>query len=47
MILPPDYKEMSNEELLEELTKIYGSEEAANYIFLSLRGTVKPSQPLE
>lgn len=47
MILPPDYKNMFDEELLKELTKIYDNAEAASYVFQSLRGPIKPSQPLE
>lgn len=46
MIAPSNFKEMSDEELLNKLVEIYADTEVAAYLLDVLRGRIKPARPL-
>lgn len=47
MLAPSNYKDLSDEELLKQLTKAYDDAKTAAYVLEILRGRIKPSHPLD
>lgn len=45
MLVPDNYENMSDEELLKALTEIYETEGAARFAFKVIRGEFLPSNP--